>query len=247
MNSAAARSFNSKLQAIFDGHKGFGDDSKLNSLALVNLLFQASDHSRPVLISLESRAGSREGSQKRHRHSQDPAKVSVKLATTSGSSAQFNDCSTQAAWNSTERAAIPATQQQPCILAYSGTGIAIQSKDNLTRCKTAITGLLLDAQANNSSPTADQLYLPCCMHCRLSSMLARHREQRKNLPCGLCKPELTVQTCVLSLQHSAFTHTASSSNFSAKVKELPRVTAKRSSSGTFLGETARCPAVLQDV
>ena len=57
MNSAAAQSFNLTLQAILDGHTGFGDDSKLNSLALVNLIFQASDHSWPVVINSDSRAG----------------------------------------------------------------------------------------------------------------------------------------------------------------------------------------------
>lgn len=57
MHSAAAQSFNLTLQAILDGHKGFGDDSKLNSLALVDLIFSASDHSGPVLINLDSCAG----------------------------------------------------------------------------------------------------------------------------------------------------------------------------------------------
>ena len=38
MDSAAAQSFTLKVQAVFDGHQGFGDDSKLNSLALVNFI-----------------------------------------------------------------------------------------------------------------------------------------------------------------------------------------------------------------
>lgn len=57
MISAAAQSFNLKVQAIFDGHQGFGDDSKLNSLALVYLVVEASDHSRLFVINLDSPAG----------------------------------------------------------------------------------------------------------------------------------------------------------------------------------------------
>lgn len=84
--------------------------------------------------------------------------------------------------------------------------------------------------------------LPCQMYCRLSIMPARQREPKKNLPCGVCKLQLTVQTPLQSLQQSAFTHTASSSNFSAKVKELPRITVERSSTQNFLGAFACCPA-----
>lgn len=34
------QSLNFGLQSILDRHKGFGDDSKLNSLALVKLVFK---------------------------------------------------------------------------------------------------------------------------------------------------------------------------------------------------------------
>ena len=81
------------------------------------------------------------------------------------------------------------------------------------------------------------------MYCRLSSMLARQREPRKNLPCGLCKPQLTMLTHLQSLRQSAFTHTASNSNFSAKVTILPCIAARRSSTRAFKGDTACFAAV----
>ena len=84
----------------------------------------------------------------------------------------------------------------------------------------------------------DKSYLPSQMYFRLSSMLARQREPRKNLPYGLCKLQLTVQTPLQSLQQSAFTHTASNSDFSAKVTTLPSITTGRSSKQIFLGDCA---------
>lgn len=37
---SAAQSFNLDLQTILDENKGYGDESKLNSLALVKLVFE---------------------------------------------------------------------------------------------------------------------------------------------------------------------------------------------------------------
>ena len=80
MAPAAAQAFNLTLQAIFDRHKGFGDDSKLNSLALVCAVPQVLDHFM-ALINLHAcagRAGNKQGGQKQQHYGRGSTEVSMK-------------------------------------------------------------------------------------------------------------------------------------------------------------------------